>query len=281
MGCCGAKRVHTDDKAHSERNLADFKKIALSDKEVATFYEAFRAIDKNDKGMICIGDFLRAIGIDETPLSVELFEDLDTAVDGYFDFREFTLAVWRFCSRGTESIADFTFDLYAGNSDELEEANIQELIDGIFGKRNKKHTVKSMLKSLDKDGNKKISRTEFKESVKKYPRFLYEPLTFQTKLKAYIGDEEFWERIVKSAQSVASNKEVVDLFRPKRAQIKEVKERIRRRSTLRRGSIHFELHSMAHRKKMKNIKKKQKANSKSNDTSPTESIQIGSYYLLQ
>jgi Ca2+-binding EF-hand superfamily protein len=135
MGC-------GDSKVMTVETRNDLAKLQLSSSQIDTFLAAFHKIDRNNSGFINIKEFIDTLKIERTIASEEVFEDMDFTHDGRISFREFTLLIWRFCTRGLESIAEFAFDIYdTDNSQELTQDEIKEMILETHGKLTDKHNV--------------------------------------------------------------------------------------------------------------------------------------------
>eukprot|EP00602_Paraphysomonas_sp_CaronLab_P006684 CAMPEP_0185034454 /NCGR_PEP_ID=MMETSP1103-20130426/24373_1 /TAXON_ID=36769 /ORGANISM="Paraphysomonas bandaiensis, Strain Caron Lab Isolate" /LENGTH=243 /DNA_ID=CAMNT_0027571121 /DNA_START=186 /DNA_END=917 /DNA_ORIENTATION=- len=197
-----------------------------------------------------MNEFLLALDIEKTPLAIEIFSEMDRSNDGHITFREFTLSIWKYCSRGPDSIWDFAFDIYdTDDSNELTREEIQEMIVEAFGKTSSKHDVGEIMSKFDNDRNSKISRKEFKKILKAHPKLLKPALAFQKKLKDLIGDEEFWKEIMKVSDNVSTLPEVQKLFKQKRRKRNVLKEQIEAEhhfyeevKNSGKDKTHFELH---------------------------------------
>ena len=131
-------------------------------------------------GQIEISEFLEALGLEDTPLSNEVFSEIDKSHNGQSDFREFTLAVWKFCSEGMESISDMAFDIYdQDDSNSLTRVEIKNMIIEIYGRISPKHDVQQLLNDFDNDRDAQVSRSEFKEMVKKNRNIILPAIALQ------------------------------------------------------------------------------------------------------
>jgi Ca2+-binding EF-hand superfamily protein len=185
MGCGGTKVFVANEKkiGQDARALEDFQKLQLTPQEINTFYTAFCKMDKDGSGHIEIAEFMKSLDLEMTPMSNEVFSELDKSHDGHSDFREFTLAAWKFCAKGLDSVSDLAFDIYdEDDSNALTKVEIKNMIIEIYGKVSPKHDVQSILNEFDIDGSASISRSEFKEMVKKNKNIILPALTFQVQI---------------------------------------------------------------------------------------------------
>ena len=204
-------------------SLSDLKRLGLTSKEIDIFYKAFCRIDKSRRGSFRISDFLEYMNVEISPFVFRVFGELDLSTDGVLNFREvniflilficqkysahhyyvlqFTLTIWKFCSRRREGIADMAFSMYdATDSGDLSSAEISKMIKECYGRITESINVWDILEKFDSDGNSKVSREEFRVLCKKYPTLLQPALDFQSKMKALIStNKNFWNKIYVSS----------------------------------------------------------------------------------
>lgn len=69
-------------------SLSDMTRLGLNRSEINTFFRAYRKVDIKRQDSILISDLLEYLEIDEVPLTLRAFGELDLAVDGMLNFRE-------------------------------------------------------------------------------------------------------------------------------------------------------------------------------------------------
>lgn len=222
MGCCcsccklcGGFEVNEDIEGQDRESLSDMKRLGLDRGEINTFFRAFKKVDRMKQDCILISDLLRFLGINEVPLTMGAFGELDLSTDGMLNFREFTLSSWIFCARRQEGISDMAFSMYDKNdSGDLTTNEISTMVKECYGQISEEHNVWSILEKFDTNRDSKVSRNEFVIMCKKHPIILHPALNFQSKLKNLISSsKKFWNKIYMTSNKTMHSKRVKMLFR--------------------------------------------------------------------
>lgn len=129
-----------------------------------------------------------------TKTTAEVFKELDENKDGMLTFEEFVVNVYKYLIKGPEDIASFAFDIFdKDDSGALSEDEIKALILDVYGKKKVDDSVIKMIKSMDRNKDKLISKQEFVKGAKMYPQMLYPAFAMQDVLRQNILGEGFWK----------------------------------------------------------------------------------------
>lgn len=139
--------------------------------EVDRLLKRFLKLDKNNSGTIERDEFLSIPAVNSNPLASRLIEIFDEDGDGHIDFEEFISALSVFSSKGQREeklkfafkVYDIDRDGYLSNGElfivlkmmvanNLQDDQLQQLVD-------------KTIMEADKDGDGKLSFTEFKTIV--------------------------------------------------------------------------------------------------------------------
>jgi len=77
-----------DTEILDRESLSDMKRLGLDRGEINTFFRAFKKVDRMKQDCILISDLLRFLNINEVPLTIRAFGELDLSTDGMLNFRE-------------------------------------------------------------------------------------------------------------------------------------------------------------------------------------------------
>jgi hypothetical protein len=122
-----------------------------------------------------------------------VFKELDENKDGMLTFEEFVLNVYKYLIKGPEDIASFAFDIFdKDDSGALTEEEIKALILDVYGKKKVDDSTIAMIKAMDRNKDKLISKQEFCKGAKMYPQMLYPAFAMQDLLRKNIVGESFW-----------------------------------------------------------------------------------------
>lgn len=89
MGCCGSK-VFVVRKVEGQdgNTLECLRKLHLNKKDIDKLYTAFCRFDLDGSGFIEQDEFLASLDIEKTPISVEVFNEIDRSDDKKMSFKE-------------------------------------------------------------------------------------------------------------------------------------------------------------------------------------------------
>ena len=89
-----------------------FTSVGLTDAEVKELARSFAKVDADRSGQVEVMEFCDYLNFEPTPFALRVFSLMDADASGELDFVEFVLAVWNYCSFGSERLRRFAFDLY-------------------------------------------------------------------------------------------------------------------------------------------------------------------------
>lgn len=210
--------------------MGDFRKIGLSDHDIKIFQNAFNDMDLKGDGKINMAEFLVAINMEETPLTKEVFLEIDRSDDNEINFREFVLNTWVYCVKGKTHIAEFAFDMFdTDNSQELDIDEIERLVHMIYGYKGDLVHLKNLCTKFDKNKDGKVTKAEFIKGADNFPAILGPAFSVQTHLRNFIGGESFWFDHMRSSDRLLLSKDVQDIFKDRGAGsvIRKEKKRIK------------------------------------------------------
>lgn len=221
MGCCcscccgGGEKFVVNDKIPGQDVEAykAFQTIFLSDADINKMYASFCKFDVNGSGEVSYVEFLTILDLEDTPISREVFNEMDDSKDWNMTFREFVLNMWMFCTRSKQSISMFAFDIFdEDDSGSLNQDEITDMVSRIYGKKGLSHDIRLIIKKMDKNKDGMIDRKEFVASVDKFPGLLFPAFHLQTTFREHCVNESFWIDKQLQATSVRKMPEVVELF---------------------------------------------------------------------
>lgn len=217
MGCCcsgGVKFVPNDKVPGQDLDAYKaFQTIYLSDSEINKMYQSFCNFDVNGSGEVSYVEFLTILDLEDTPISREVFNEMDDSHDWNMTFREFVLNMWMFCTRSKQSISMFAFDIFdEDDSGSLNQEEITDMVGRIYGKKGLSHDIRLIIKKMDKNKDGKIDRKEFVDSVDKFPGLLFPAFHLQTTFREHVVNEKFWIEKQLQAGAVRKMPEVIELF---------------------------------------------------------------------
>ena len=123
--------------------------------------------------------------------------------------------MWYFIVKDLESVAEYTFDTYdTDGSGELTKPEIFKMIEEVYGSEAINTTVRLFIEDMDgRDQNKKISKREFTAHCTDYPQVIYPAMVVQTHLRANIGGEKFWKRLINESKRCSCVVVFIMIFR--------------------------------------------------------------------
>lgn len=190
-----------------------FQTIFLSDDDINKMYEAFCRFDVNGSGEVSYVEFLTILDLEDTPISREVFNEMDDSKDWNMTFREFVLSMWMFCTRSKHSISMFAFDIFdEDDSGSLNVDEITDMVTRIYGKKGLSHDIRLIIKKMDKNKDGKIDKKEFVDSVAKFPGLLFPAFHLQTTFREHCISEKFWFDKQLQAGAIRKMPEVIALF---------------------------------------------------------------------
>lgn len=136
--------------------------------------------------------------LENSKLTTEVLKGFDIDGDNRLNFKEFVVNMWYFIVKDLESVAEYTFDFYdTDRSGELTKPEIFKMIEEVYGYKAINTTVRLFIEDMDgRDQNRKISKREFTAHCKSYPQIIYPAMEVQSHLRAKIGGEKFWKRLI-------------------------------------------------------------------------------------
>ena len=145
MGCGSSTKFVVNDKYPGQNVEAyeAFQTIYLSDSEINKMYESFCKFDVNGSGQISYIEFLAILDLEETPITREVFCEMDDSKDWNITFREFVLNMWLFCTRTKQGISMFAFDIFDDDdSGSLDMDEVTDMVQRIYGKKGLSHDIR-------------------------------------------------------------------------------------------------------------------------------------------
>merc|ERR1712166_1526969 len=144
-------------------------------------YKRFRAVDKDQSGMIDFTEFCEVLQVDQSPQTETLFRTFDKDRSGQIDVREFMIGLTNFTGASKEEKLKFAFMVF--DEDQNGVITKQELVK-ILKANHMATTEKEVLrkaetimKQADKDGGGVIAFEEFVTISKKFPNILFPAYT--------------------------------------------------------------------------------------------------------
>jgi serine/threonine-protein phosphatase 2B regulatory subunit len=149
----------------------------LKSESVKKAYKRFRAVDKDQSGMIDFTEFCEVLQVDQSPQTETLFRTFDKDRSGQIDVREFMIGLTNFTGASKEEKLKFAFMVF--DEDQNGVITKQELVK-ILKANHMATTEKEVLrkaetimKQADKDGDGVIAFEEFVTISKKFPNILF------------------------------------------------------------------------------------------------------------
>jgi Ca2+-binding EF-hand superfamily protein len=175
--------------------VRDFDRVGLTSDGINKFWAMFTKMDVANTGFIDLEQFYRHFHLDRSPFADRVFSVLDTDGSGSVDFREFTLALWNFCSMDHRSLMRFSFTLFdTHGTGQVETSDMYTLVKEVYGKTFESNPkVALVLKEATENDHGHISFDEFREINKRFPNLLFPAYTFQTQLRRAALGEAFWD----------------------------------------------------------------------------------------
>lgn len=101
----GNANQKSPEKCLPESWLKIFKALGLRYGEIRKLHKVFRNMDEDSDGLLSVGDILSILNIERTRFTERIFEVFDSRRTGVFDFREFVLSLWNYCTLGKGSLS--------------------------------------------------------------------------------------------------------------------------------------------------------------------------------
>lgn len=156
----------------------------LKSESVKKAYKRFRAVDKDQSGMIDFTEFCEVLQVDQSPQTETLFRTFDRDRSGQIDVREFMIGLSNFTGASKEDKLKFAFMVF--DEDQNGVITKQELVK-ILKANHMATTEKEVLrkaetimKQADKDGDGVIAFEEFVTISKKFPNILFPAYTLSS-----------------------------------------------------------------------------------------------------
>jgi len=192
-GAAGAAAAATGPRGNQLMKLRKERQSALDDfasqnnlksESVKKAYKRFRAVDKDQSGMIDFTEFCEVLQVDQSPQTETLFRTFDKDRSGQIDVREFMIGLSNFTGSSKEEKLKFAFMVF--DEDQNGVITKQELVK-ILKANHMATTEKEVLrkaetimKQADKDGDGVIAFEEFVTISKKFPNILFPAYTLSS-----------------------------------------------------------------------------------------------------
>lgn len=197
--------------------LEALRTLHLSDEDINKIYAGFLEFDISGDGTVDLVEFLTILNIEETPITREIFDELDNSGDHSMTFKEFALNIWHYCVKDKKAIAQMAFDIFDINDNgTLSDQELRQMVSEIYGKKGMSHDLKTIMKKLDKNKDNQISRSEFVNAAHQFPALLFPAFHMQTTFQQRIGGEAFWKDKCLQASTFIDSPEVQALFASKK-----------------------------------------------------------------
>lgn len=248
-----------------------FQTIYLTDSEIDRLFTAFRKFDINESGQVSYVEFLTILDLEETPITREVFSEMDDSKDWNMTFKEFVLNMWSYCTLSKQGVSTFAFDIFDDDDNgSLNSEEIHDMIQRIYGKKGLSHDLSLIIKKMDKNKDGLIDKGEFVKCVESFPALLFPAYHLQTTFRQNVVDEHFWVEKQLQASSIRKQPNVMELFanrggRMKRRKLdtKSKKEEASRRKSMKQSKIAAEYDGIdlgAHMEEEQIAKEHKKAN---------------------
>ncbi|KAA0146544.1 hypothetical protein FNF31_07760 [Cafeteria roenbergensis] len=109
-------------------------RMGLTQLEARKLYEAYRALDTDNSGVISAEEFRVRTCAPDTPFAAKVYAIFDYRKIGEVDFGEFVAVVWNFCTYTPYTLVSLIFDMYDDDgSGSLDFAEVQKLVRELYG----------------------------------------------------------------------------------------------------------------------------------------------------
>lgn len=208
MGCATSNPYNDDPKVAELRPL--FESLHIDERCVNKLYRIFKTCDISGDGTISDVEVMILIKMQQTPFLERVFRIFDTDNSGEVDFKEFTLAIYNYCTLSHEFLPYFAFSLYdLDNKGQITNHEVQTMLRDIWGTDFAKSRIAADILNNLTDPMRLhplYNLNEFLVFVKTHDRFLFPVAQVVSRLQDVILGKRYWMKLTEARMNFSEGK---------------------------------------------------------------------------
>lgn len=180
-------------------NIELFDKLHMDEKKGYELFRTFANIDVNEDGLVDLKECFGYIGGQRTKFTERIFYHVDRVDDkGHnvygLKFRDFTIAVWQYCTLTYAGLARMAFEvLDPGHTDFLEKVDIQTICKMLY---NTPEHDDHLVDFYPFDIGNRLSKMEFMHTSSFNTALIQPAIGYQTRVRKKIGGVSMWTALM-------------------------------------------------------------------------------------
>jgi Ca2+-binding EF-hand superfamily protein len=185
-----------------EKQLAEMYAVfGMTDAQGKRFFQYFVAIDDDGGGTVDQAEFHEYFDLTMTPFTERVYGQLDLKDTGELNFQQFLIGVWNLCTLDHNALVHYIFVIFdVDGGGELDLSEVDALCRMLYNVEESPDDIKSVVASMDTDGDGTVSLSELVNYTVRYPKLVEPAVKLQESLRKEMFGIGFWKKLTKTRQ---------------------------------------------------------------------------------